>query len=181
MQKGGCQADKVATRQIHVSACDRYTYQYFTLPDKQIIKVRSVLLYGACDLSAISLFLNMLQFNGKYGCPACLCSGELLNLDSGGRTHIYPYNENPPIRTAEKTKRHGNIVLETNDTVMGVKGIKPPKFIHCMPRNIEELVHWKSSELKIWLFYYSVPVLHGIMTEKYFQHYLLLVAGIASQ
>ncbi|KAK0176931.1 hypothetical protein PV328_001029 [Microctonus aethiopoides] len=213
--------------------------QYFILPDKQIIKVRGLLLYGACDLPAKSLFLNMTQFNGKYGCPACLCPGEFLNLDSGGRTHIYPYNEDLPMRTAEETKRHGNIALGTNDPVMGVKGpcvlanlmadfilgttvdrmhgvdggvvkklftlwfesaysnkeysllkvkkvinhrlkaIKPPKFIHRMPRNIEELVHWKSSELKIWLFCYSVPVLNGIMREKYFQPYLLLVAGIA--
>ena len=57
--------------------------------------------------------------------------------------------------------------------------IKPPKFVHRMPRSITELVHWKASELKMWFFYYSIPVLQGILREDYFRHYLLLVIGIA--
>ena len=57
--------------------------------------------------------------------------------------------------------------------------IKPPKFVHRMPRSITELIHWKASELKMWFFYYSIPVLQGILREDYFRHYLLLVIGIA--
>lgn len=60
-----------------------------------------------------------------------------------------------------------------------LKKIQPPKFIHHMPRKVEEFVHWKAFELKTWLFYYTVPVLQGIMADVYFQHYLLLVAGIS--
>ena len=56
--------------------------------------------------------------------------------------------------------------------------IKPPKFVHRMPRNVQDLVHWKASELKLWFFYYSIPVLNGIMRHDYFQHYLLLVTAI---
>ena len=57
--------------------------------------------------------------------------------------------------------------------------IKPPKFIHRMPCSIIEFVHWKASEMKMWLFYYSIPVLQGILRDDSHNHYLLLVIGIA--
>ncbi|XP_014298668.1 uncharacterized protein LOC103572023 isoform X5 [Microplitis demolitor] len=57
--------------------------------------------------------------------------------------------------------------------------IKPPRFVHRMPRSVDELIsHGKASELKAWLFYYSLPVLNGIMDPVYFNHYCLLVLGI---
>lgn len=30
--------------------------------------------------------------------------------------------------------------------------IKPPKFVHRMPRTVNDLIHWKASELKLWFF-----------------------------
>ena len=35
------------------------------------LKVRGPLISGTCDLPAKALFLNMHQFNGKYGCMNC--------------------------------------------------------------------------------------------------------------
>ena len=34
------------------------------------------------------------------------------------------------------------------------------------------------SELRSWLFYYSLPVLHGVLPATYLSHFALLVAGI---
>lgn len=57
--------------------------------------------------------------------------------------------------------------------------IKPQKFVHRMPRSIQDLIHSKASELKMFLFYYSIPVLEGLMDEEYFKHFLrLLVASV---
>lgn len=58
-----------------------------------------------------------------------------------------------------------------------IQSIRPPKFVHRMPRSVTELAHWKSSELKLWFFYYSIPVLRGILRQDYFDHYLLLVVA----
>ena len=60
-----------------------------------------------------------------------------------------------------------------------LNSIKPPKFVHRMPRSIVDLVHWKISELKLWFFAYSLPVLEGIIRQDYFDHYLLLVIAIS--
>lgn len=47
-----------------------------------------------------------------------------------------------------------------------LKSIKPPKFVHRMPRDVADLIHWKASELKMFLFYYFIPVMEGIMTPE---------------
>lgn len=57
--------------------------------------------------------------------------------------------------------------------------IKPPKFVHRMPRSIDDLIHWKASELKAFFFFYSIPVFEGILRPNYFEHYLLLVTAIS--
>lgn len=57
--------------------------------------------------------------------------------------------------------------------------IKPPKFVHRMPRCVQDLIHWKASELKMWFFHYSLPVLEGVLRQDYFNHYLLLVVAIS--
>ncbi|XP_044588794.1 uncharacterized protein LOC123267975 [Cotesia glomerata] len=48
-----------------------------------------------------------------------------------------------------------------------------------MPRTIEDLLHWKASELKNWFFYYSLPVLEGVMQREYFDYFSLFIAGIS--
>lgn len=55
-----------------------------------------------------------------------------------------------------------------------------PSFMQRMVRSISEFVRfWKGHEYKAWLLYYSVPCLQGILDDKYFEHYLLLVLGIS--
>ncbi|XP_074100574.1 uncharacterized protein LOC141528425 [Cotesia typhae] len=56
--------------------------------------------------------------------------------------------------------------------------IKPPKFIHRLPRTTDDLIHWKASELKSFFYYYSIAVFEGIMRAEYFNHYLLLMVSM---
>lgn len=50
-----------------------------------------------------------------------------------------------------------------------LKEIKPPSYIPRVPRSIaEHYKHWKASEWKLWFFYYSVPLLKGVMEDIYF-------------
>lgn len=56
--------------------------------------------------------------------------------------------------------------------------ICPPSFVKRLPRTLKDLKYLKAYELKLLLFYYSVPLLHDIMPDLYFNHHLLLVHGI---
>ena len=35
------------------------------------VRLRGIVLYGTCDLPVKAIFLNMNQFNGKFGCQVC--------------------------------------------------------------------------------------------------------------
>ena len=48
-----------------------------------------------------------------------------------------------------------------------------------MQRSVSEhLKYWKASELRSFPLFYGAPALYGILSEDYFQHYLLLVDAI---
>lgn len=57
--------------------------------------------------------------------------------------------------------------------------IKPPKFVHMMPRSIDQYNNWKASELKNFMLYYSAPILEEFMRPDYFKHYLLFLQATA--
>ena len=60
-----------------------------------------------------------------------------------------------------------------------LKKITPPSFITRAPRTISNHIkYWKASELRTWLFFYSLPILCDILSEKYFLHYASFVEGI---
>lgn len=59
-----------------------------------------------------------------------------------------------------------------------LKVIKPPKFVHRMPKSTNDLIHWKASEMKNFFYYYFIPVFEGIMKIEYFNHCLLLITAI---
>ncbi|XP_074103995.1 uncharacterized protein LOC141530660 [Cotesia typhae] len=50
--------------------------------------VKAVLLTGTADLPAKAAVLNMILFNGEYGCVDCENPGETLKLNTGGHTFI---------------------------------------------------------------------------------------------
>ena len=45
-------------------------------------------------------------------------------------------------------------------------------------RPLSDRKHWKASEFRSFLLYYSLPVLHGILDAEYFLHFSLLVMAI---
>ena len=92
-----------------------------TLSDNTALTVRGVLLMGVCDLPAKYECLNFIQYNGDYGCASCLSKGESFLLQSGGRVHIYPYEEELSLRTLRETLLHADRAT-LNQPVMGVKG-----------------------------------------------------------
>ncbi|XP_044578943.1 uncharacterized protein LOC123261415 [Cotesia glomerata] len=56
--------------------------------------------------------------------------------------------------------------------------IKRPQEIHRLVRTIDHTAKWKASEWESWLLFDSVPCLSGILNEKCFQSYFLLVSSI---
>lgn len=88
------------------------------------ITVRGMLLGGTCDLPAKSIMLNMMQFNGKFGCSRCKQPGK--HVPSGrGFTHVYPYdhaNIDTPKRTHAETMEAATEALSQGKPVDGVKG-----------------------------------------------------------
>lgn len=57
--------------------------------------------------------------------------------------------------------------------------IKPTSNITRLPRSIStHFNYWKAFELRSWLFFYSVPLLHDIMHETYFVYYMAFVQAI---
>ncbi|CAG5102758.1 Protein of unknown function, partial [Cotesia congregata] len=68
-------------------------------------------------------------------------------------------------------------MIETVDARL--LAIKPPRLIHWMSRSISEMIHWKASELRVWAFYYSLPVLNGILRPDLFENYQLLITACA--
>ena len=57
--------------------------------------------------------------------------------------------------------------------------IKPPSVVARVPRSLTERKFWKAHEWEHWLLYYSLPVLKGILPEKYLSHWALLIEGIS--
>lgn len=56
--------------------------------------------------------------------------------------------------------------------------IEPPDIVGRFPRSLEDLKHWKATELKNWLLHYSVAVLRNILNHLYAFHWSLLVGTI---
>lgn len=60
-----------------------------------------------------------------------------------------------------------------------LKNISPTLDIRRLPRSISEhLKYWKANELRSFLLYYGLPVLYGLLPDKYFEHYFYFVRAI---
>ena len=60
-----------------------------------------------------------------------------------------------------------------------LKNISPTLDITRLPRSISEhLKYWKANELRSFLLYYGLPVLYGLLPDKYFEHYFCFVRAI---
>ena len=57
--------------------------------------------------------------------------------------------------------------------------IKPPHRVSRPLKSLDDMPNWKAHEWSMWLFYYSVPVLEGLLPHACFQHWGNLVYGIS--
>lgn len=57
--------------------------------------------------------------------------------------------------------------------------IKPPCSVSRAPRSIDERRFWKAHEWLHWLLYYSLPVLKGVLKDKYLTHWSKLTTAIS--
>lgn len=78
---------------------------------------RLLLLSVVADAPARCLLANMLQFNGKHGCPCCLHPGERHQTSDTGFSRIFPFTPDtesghPDLRTHEDTVALGKQVDE---------------------------------------------------------------------
>ncbi|XP_060599450.1 uncharacterized protein LOC132753052, partial [Ruditapes philippinarum] len=70
-------------------------------------------------------------------------------------------------------------VFKSKNTVNNIlQNIKPTIYVTRMPRSLDNLCHWKSSEFRNFLLYWGVPVLRHILNSDYFVHFCLLVRAI---
>ncbi|KAK3107405.1 hypothetical protein FSP39_013796 [Pinctada imbricata] len=69
---------------------------------------------------------------------------------------------------------------EITDIDCMLKKIKPPYVLKRLPRRIENnYQHWKASEMRSWLLYYSLPCIsESSLPEVYIHHYACLVEAI---
>lgn len=60
-----------------------------------------------------------------------------------------------------------------------LKAVSPPYFIHRRPRILSNTYsHWKASELRNWLLFYSLPCLKEHLSHTYLVHFSCLVEAI---
>ncbi|XP_043205523.1 uncharacterized protein LOC122372406 [Amphibalanus amphitrite] len=64
---------------------------------------------------------------------------------------------------------------EADDRLMAVR---PPQDLSRTPRTLRDSAHWKASECRNWLLYYSVPVLFGLLAPRFLDHWCLLVSAV---
>lgn len=84
-----------------------------------------VLLLGTADLPAKCLVMNMVQFNGEYGCSKCLQPGSTVRTDKGGHVHVYPFiSHNPkgPARTHKGFMKDALTAYNSKNRSNGVNG-----------------------------------------------------------
>lgn len=59
-----------------------------------------------------------------------------------------------------------------------LKGVKPTVNVTRIPRSLDDLVYWKSSEYRNFLLYWGIPILKYVLTPIYLMHFCLLVKGV---
>ena len=56
--------------------------------------------------------------------------------------------------------------------------IKPPRDLYRLPGKLSNRSNWKAAQWKSWLFYYSIPICSGILSQEIMEHYALFVNSI---
>ncbi|KAJ1518809.1 hypothetical protein ONE63_011584 [Megalurothrips usitatus] len=110
---------------------------------KTVVRIQVVV----ADAIARAIMQNTQQFNGKYGCNVCeVKTVKCAPQPEKKRIRVYPYEDNPKLRTAARMMNQARQAIETGRVVKGVKGpsalsIIPsldisvcfvPEYMHCV-------------------------------------------------
>ncbi|RMZ97945.1 hypothetical protein BpHYR1_014813, partial [Brachionus plicatilis] len=80
---------------------------------------------GVFDKPARAAILNVVQYNGKFGCSKCYQPGLNIKTVKNGTVHVYPfqnYQYNKPLRSHEKYMSDVNKAILQNKSFRGIKG-----------------------------------------------------------
>uniref|UniRef100_A0A6V7IHC1 Transposase domain-containing protein n=1 Tax=Bracon brevicornis TaxID=1563983 RepID=A0A6V7IHC1_9HYME len=95
-----------------------YDGENFDVRDlEEQVKVRAIVICGTCDLPAKAIFLNMVQFNGTFGCHKCLIKTEKLE-----KRRVYTKYDNLRLRTLAQNQRYASEAYRRDKSIYGVKG-----------------------------------------------------------
>ena len=64
--------------------------------------------------------------------------------------------------------------VKCNDVNSFLSRIKPTLYVTRIPKALNELSHWKSSEFRNFILYWGIPILKNVLTQEYFVHFCLL-------
>ncbi|KAI2645226.1 Na(+)/H(+) antiporter subunit D [Labeo rohita] len=80
---------------------------------------------------------------------------------------------------SENHEKHWYIGRSTKQIDELLLKIKPPCSVPRVPRSVTLRKFWKAHEWYMWLFYYSLPVLKGVLPEPLLNHWSKLVKGVS--
>ncbi|OXU19995.1 hypothetical protein TSAR_014686, partial [Trichomalopsis sarcophagae] len=92
-------------------------YKAIDIGQNSLIKVKGVIMSGTCDAPAKASFLNMMRYNGRFGCQRCKLCGEKIN-----KTWVYCYKKSLKLRIDTETELYALRAINSNKTIFGVKG-----------------------------------------------------------
>ncbi len=69
----------------------------------------------------------------------------------------------------------GHLIAVLNRRLVSVQ---PPNEILRSPRSLADRKHWKASEYRAFLFYYSLPILFGVLPRQHFKHFALFAIAV---
>ena len=98
-----------------------------SIPHPFVSKV--ILLAGTCDLPAKCLILNMIQFNGMFGCSKCIQPGSSFSTSARGTVHVYPYCLEDPHGPARSQTQHDLDAAQALHQKAVVNGVKGPSWL----------------------------------------------------
>ena len=93
--------------------------------NKETVTVKAMLLCGTFDMPAKGLVLNMMQYNGRYGCPVCLQAGKTVKTSTRGHVHAFPFDRKDPtgpLRSTSESKKHSLNAVNNENESYGIKG-----------------------------------------------------------
>ena len=86
-----------------------------------LFRVKAYTICACFDLPARASALNVIQYNGNYGCNFCEQQGKSVQTEKGGHVFTYPYKINSPkgpIRTHEAQICYAREAIEKKSMVI---------------------------------------------------------------